>query len=152
MPTFVRIHEAAVASYIMPGGEVSDLLNEVGRMTQTFARGHVKSRSGALAGNIRMNYARPTSNLTANSMVYANIRHALWVHEGTGKDSGGFIYPNGKYLTLPKDLGGSIRGGALYAARTPRGPKTYFFAKKVRGQAANPYLAKGLKDAMALIR
>lgn len=152
MPTYIRVHEAAVSSYIMPGGEVSDLVNEVARNAQAFAKGYVNSRTGRLVSNIRMNYARPTSPLTTSSMVYANIKHAIWVHEGTGLTSGGFIYPNGKYLVLPKDLGGSVSGGDLYRSRTRNGPKLYFFAKKVRGQAANPYLAKGLRDAMRLIR
>lgn len=146
MPAIIRVHEATVSSYIMPGGEVSELVREVSVNTRRFAIMHVNDRTGRLSANIRVNRPTPYGPYHTSALVYANIKHALWVHEGTYR-----IYPtHGKFLAVPKARG-VLSGTELKAIHRAGGPKLYRMRRSVEGQQANPYLAKGLREAMRLL-
>lgn len=130
MAEFFRVHEEAVASYVQPGGQVSDLVYFVAKEAQVFARTYIHNRSGRLAANLQANRPQAEGPWKTTSLVFTNIKYAKYVIHGTY----GPIYPtHGKWLRY------SSRGGV-------------YFAKSVNGQHANDFLGKGLADAMATIR
>lgn len=90
---------------------------------ERLAKANVHSRTGELARSIHVDYeVAPPKQTVMN--VYADAEHGLYVHEGTH----GPIYPTlGKYLKLP-----------------PWGAYGTVWAKSVRGQRANPFLADAL--------
>jgi hypothetical protein len=153
-PVRFRVHERAVASYILPGGEVDDLLWDVARSTRDIAKTMAPKRTNKLARSTRANRPKPTGLLRSAALVYNNAGHVLHVHDGTptilaGKNS---------YLTIPRvNQGGplNLSGGMLrkqwIAGGGYRGgePKPYFTTKAVSGQKANPFLANALGLAMA---
>src|SRR6476619_3675969 len=99
MPTaFVRVHEGAVQSFLLPGQPVDKLIHNTAQHTRAFAREHINNRTGALSRSLQVNRPTRTGPLTNSSLVVALSKHALYVHEGTGR-----IFPkNGKMLTIPK--------------------------------------------------
>ena len=152
MAVFLRIHDANIHAMHMPGGEVYNMIDRVGIAAAELARLNVNSRTGKLRNSIRHNRPNQTGGFTLAGMVYANARHALWVHEGTGT-----IFPkNGRYLTVPSEAG-SASGAQLRSAYIGAGgrkthgagAKPYFLAREISGQDANPYLRNGLRTAMA---
>lgn len=161
MPTaFVRVHEGAVMSFLSPGQPVDELIHNTAKHTRAFAREHIKSRTGSLKASIQVNRPTRTGPLTNSSLVVALNKHALFVHEGTGR-----IFPkHGKMLTIPKKNYGLIRGGGNPSGGSLRKAwrsgglvafpdgAPYFTRRSIRGQNANPFLAKGLAEAMALVR
>jgi len=154
-PVFYRVHEAAVASYIAPGGEVYDLIDDTGKVAAYHARNNVNDRTGKLSRSIRNNKPKPQGGLRIAALVYTNVGYAMYVHEGTDR-----IYPQGgTYLTVPSDKqgGGSNPSGAQlrkdYMAAGGRaaypGRKPYFLAKSIAGQDSNPFLRNGMEEALA---
>lgn len=154
-PVFFRVHESAVQAFNLPGGEVFDLIDDTAVVAQYEAKNNVNNRTGKLAGSIRKNKPKPEGGYRIAALVYTNVGYAMYVHEGTDT-----IFPQaGKYLTIPSDRqggginpsGGQIRkdymaagGRAAYPGRKP-----YFLAKSISGQDANPFLADGMREAMA---
>jgi len=151
---FWRIHDAAIHTYHAPGGEVYNLINDVGIASAELARLNVGKRTLKLMKSIRANRPNQSGGFKIAALVYANAKHALWHHEGTGT-----IFPkHGKYLTVPRDshagLGPNPSGGQLrreyFAGGGKRkgGRKPYFIATQISGQKGNPYLRDGLETAM----
>lgn len=149
-----RVHERAVQAYIVPGGEVNDLLWDICRSTRDIAKVKVPKRTSRLMRSIRANRPKPTGLLRAAGYVGANAKNALWVHDGTPP-----ILASGKgYLTVPRmNQGGPVNasGSTLRKSWIAAGgyksgdSKPYFTTKGVRGQNANPYLADALGVALA---
>jgi hypothetical protein len=153
-PVRFRVHERQVGRYIMPGGEVNDLIWDIAKDTRTIARKTAPRRTGKLAGATRANRPKPTGLLRAAALVYNNAGHVLHVHDGTPT-----ITAKGKgYLTIPREnyAGGPINpsGGTLRRQWLASGgygsgePKPYFTTRSVRGQDAQPFLANALSTAM----
>lgn len=154
---WVRVHEWRVQEFIQPGGEVYDLVHDVARDARFHARRYIHSRSGKLAAGIQVNRPTRRHQLAIASTVFTRTSYALYVHEGTANNGTGYIYPkNGKVLTVPRSKtsvsGGTLRkmwrGGQMQSTEA----KPYFTARRVRGQKSNPFLRKGLRDAMAQLR
>lgn len=155
---FVRVHESAVQSFLAPGQPVEKLVHDTARLTKYFAQGHINSRTGTLSRMIQVNRPSRTGALELRSLVFTRTSYALYVHEGTGR-----IFPkNGKYLAIPRRKQGApnLSGGTLRkmwkndkrAKESKMGSnKPYFVAVSVSGQSANPFLAKGLHEAMATL-
>lgn len=148
MASFVRIHEGAVQSFNDPGMPVYDLMNNLGITIEFLAKENVNSRTGSLRDNISANRPRPRGPYLLSTTVWANIKHATWVHEGTSR-----ITPDEKkLLTVPKDsyAGGPTNpsGSELRASYKRGGERLYFLAKSVSGQDANPYLDNAKRDAI----
>lgn len=153
-PVRFRVHERQVGRYIMPGGEVDDLIWDVARSTRDIARATAPRRTGRLARSTRANRPKPTGLLRSAALVYNNAGHVLHVHDGTPP-----ITAKGKgWLTIPRanHAGGPINpsGGELRRAWIKAGgydgggDKPYFTTRAVRGQSANPFLANALSAAM----
>jgi hypothetical protein len=146
-PVFVRISEPGVQSIISPGGDVWDTVDDVALRTARNAvaililGGHV--RSGQLIGNITANNPKRTATYGIKAEVWANVRHAVIVHEGSMP---GPIFAGGKFMPVPKNRR-AIQRGAVLAAAGDRG--AYGLHKRVSGQKAIKYLDKGLGIAMA---
>jgi hypothetical protein len=160
MPTaFVRVHEGAVQSFLLPGQPVDELIHNTAQHARALGREHIKDRTGALAASLQVNRPTRTGPLTNSSLVVALSKHALYVHEGTG-----MIFPkSGRMLTIPVNKqgptgAGNPSGGTLRKAWRSGGltafpdGKPYFTRRYIHGQKANPFLQKGLAEAMALVR
>jgi hypothetical protein len=155
---FIRVHEHKVQEFVQPGGEVYNLVYDTAKTTRYLAIGHIKSRTYELARSIQVNRPHNKHTLKIASLVFTRAKHALWVHDGTANNGTGYIYPrNGKYLTVPRDKRSTQSGSTLRrvwrngSASSPGG-KPYFRTTAVRGQRANPYLEKGLSEAMGMLR
>jgi hypothetical protein len=152
---FVRIHDAKVQEFLQPGGEVNELVHEVARDTRFFARGHIRNRTGELARMIQVNKPSQTGPWLVASLVFTRTKYALYVHEGTANNGAGYIYPkNHKYLTVPRDRRSTVSGSTLKRAwrsggRYTMNQRPYYSMLRVHGQKANPFLQKGLHEAMA---
>lgn len=157
---FVRVNDEAVQRYLRDGEAVGDLVHDTAKLTRYFARGHINSRTGELSRMIQVNRPSRSGTWETSSLVWTRTKYALWVHDGTAGNGAGYIYPkNGQYLTIPRGhetstvSGGTLRkawrNGGLVAF--PDG-KPYYTAERIHGQKANPYLEKGLSEAMAQIR
>lgn len=144
-PVFFRVHEAAVASFVAPGGAVSGEVNKVTKATVSIAAAMYPQRTGKLAGGVRRNLAKPSSPSDTSGLVYNNVKYARWVEEGTGT-----ITPHGKLLTVPKNRS-AMSGAALkvqWAGGGGDGVRPFFLAKSVRGQAGQHVLRKSYAMAM----
>lgn len=166
-PASVRIdvHEGAVQSYIRPGGNVRNLLNDIVRdsrdnskrlllMGAYGSRNGNHIRSGRLHGGTNINLAKDTGPLTAVATVYNNAKHVWYFMEGTR----GTITPHGPYMLVPRRVTPQYSrhskgaGSELFAAWDARGRKGirgFYRAKKVSGQRAKPFMLDGYRAAMA---
>ncbi|UOK18345.1 hypothetical protein SEA_BRUHMOMENT_28 [Arthrobacter phage BruhMoment] len=156
---FVRIHEHKVQEFLEPGGEVNDLVHDISKLTKYFARGHIHNRTGTLGRMIQVNRPSRSGAFEIRGLVFTRTSYALYVHEGTGT-----IYAkNGRYLAVPRRRQGNpnLSGGTLrrmwkasQARKTHKmsGGKPYFTTTHISGQRANPFLQKGLHEAMGTLR
>lgn len=151
MPSaYFHVHEGPVHAYHEPGGEVYNLIWEVGTAAAVLARGYVGKRSYKLHNTIQANRPSQRGGYAIAGLLFANAKHALWHHEGTPQ-----IFPKkGRYLTVPrghegtKISGGQLRRNWMGESKGSRGAKPYFLARTISGQKGNPYLRDGLEDAM----
>lgn len=128
-PVRYRIIERNVQRLAAPGGPMGDMINDVTRTAMRIAKTSTAPvRSGKLRRGININYAKPNGYLQLQGVLYANARHALWVHEGT---KGPIRSKSGKRMPVPRRGG----GGRL-------------FLSKVRGQRANPFLSRAISQAL----
>lgn len=126
-----------------PGEPVYELVWDALKTTRDLAILYAPSRTGTLRRSIRANRPHKTGIFTNSGTVYANARHALWVHEGTSR-----IYPHGRWLTVPNRKS-HVSGATLRAAGPQSGPgRQYFLTHSVRGQRAQPFLADALHTAI----
>jgi len=153
-PVRFRVHERQVGRYIMPGGEVNDLIWDIAKNTRTIARATAPRRTGKLAGATRANRPKPTGLLRAASLVYNNAGHVLHVHDGTprisAKGKGYLTIPRMSYAGGPMNPSGSLlrRSWIASGGYGSGDPKPYFTTRSVAGQRANPFLANALSAAM----
>jgi hypothetical protein len=148
-PVFVRVDEKGVQRFISPGGDVWDLIDDIAVRTAQNAvaililGGHVrKGHAGGLIGNITANNPKRTAPFGIQAAVWANVRHAVIVHEGSKAQ----ITAGGKFMPVPTNRR-AIHRGSVLAAAGDRG--AYGLHKRVSGQRAIKYLDKGLGLAMA---
>lgn len=164
----VVVNDPAVQSYIRPGGEVRDLVNDLTQTAHGLARSYLllgkygsrngnHIRSGRLYGGTQWRRAKDSGPLSAYATLYNNAKHVDYFMVGTR----GTIRPHGPYLLVPRKVGAMQRsahtkgaGTELYLAwkgRNKKGVKGFFQAKKVRGQKAKPFL-EDAKDAAFVSR
>lgn len=164
----VYVNDAGVQSYIRPGGEVRDLVNDLTQEAHVLARSYLllgkygsrngnHIRSGRLYGGTQWRRAKDSGPLSAYATLYNNAKHVDYFMKGTRNT----IRPNGPYLLVPRKVGAMQRsahtkgaGSELYLAwkgREKKGYKGFFQAKKVRGQRAKPFL-EDAKDAAFVSR
>lgn len=138
-PVRYRIIERNVQRLAAPGGPTADMLNSVTKKAKTFAKADAPSRAGTLRRGININYAKPNGYLQLQGILYANARHALWVHDGT---TGPIKATGGGFMRVPQNRRSPVRGAAL--------PNKQVLAKKsVRGQRSQPFLTNSIRKAMA---
>lgn len=168
----VYVNDPAVQSYIRPGGEVRDLVNDITRESHALARSYLllgkygsrngnHIRSGRLYGGTQWRRAKDSGPLSAYATLYNNAKHVEYFMDGTGH--GGPITGKGRwgYMLVPRKVGVPQRspatkgaGSELYAAwnaRSKKGYKGFFQAKHVAGQKAKPFL-EDAKDAAFVSR
>lgn len=158
MAKFLNIHEEAVQSYIRPGGEVNDLLNDVARGVKTYSTGYIMDghvRSGRLLRGLFWNRAKLTGPLTGVARAGSSAKHTTYFHDGTGR----ITHPR---MIVPKNRnaahtslafsGAGAEQLATWKGRTrkqqARGKGVYFL-NSVAGQRAKPFLTRGLAVSLA---
>lgn len=155
---FVRVHDWEVQSFMLPGQPVDKLVHDTAILTKYFAQGHINNRTGLLGRMIQANRPSRSGAFKNSATVFTRTSYALYVHEGTDA-----IFPtHGKYLTVPKENQGgplNLSGGTLRkmwrrsgGRQEYGGVRPYFTARHISGQRANPFLSKGLHEAMGTIR
>ena len=153
MPMNFRIHEVAVQSFNLPGQPVNDLIWDVSRNARDIAKAEAPKRTGKLARSIRANRPKPTGLLRLAGYVGANAKHAVWVHDGTGR-----IFAKRGKLSVPRHRqhapnfsGGDLRKQWRAEKGWRGGGKPpYFLTMSVRGQKPQPYLQNAIGKAMAM--
>ena len=131
----VVVYDSKITAFNAPGGMVYRYVDNKTDAGVRFAKLFAPKRSGRLAGGVRKD-VRQTSKDRVVGRVRSTARHSAWVHEGTY----GPIYPkNGRYLSVPR------------TAAHPWNARGHGRILKpfVRGQAANPFLERALRAAMA---
>lgn len=153
-PVRFHVHERQVGAYIIPGGEVNDLIWDVAKSTRDIAKVTAPKRTTKLARSTRANRPKPTGLLRASSLVYNNAGHVLHVHDGTpaisAKGKGYLTIPRTSYAGGPTNPSGSLlrRSWIKAGGYVGGGDKPYFTTRLVAGQKAQPFLANALSAAM----
>lgn len=146
-PYRVKVYDSVIASLFSPGQPV---WNEGVKITEEMrqqARRDSPKRSGVLYGSHYKNLLR-SGRYGIRGYVGNAAPHALWVHEGTGKDTGGRIYPAvAEAMIVPKR-----RNIPRYVSGTKPNWNTHFPAYSVRGQDANPWLLVASEKVLARYR
>jgi hypothetical protein len=163
MAKFLNIHEEAVQSYIRPGGEVNDLLNDVARDTKAYGAAYISNghiRSGRLLRGLFWNRAKLVGPLQGVARAGSSAKHTVWFHDGTaGKGLGYIRHPN---MIVPKNRhaahtslafkGAGAEQMAFWKSRTKAQQKRgrgFTYKNQVRGQRAKPFLREGLAVSLA---
>ena len=110
-----------------PNGDTARYLVRKAYQVQNKARVNCPVDSGNLRGSITHEIAQDGGGLSAR--VGTNVPYAIYVHEGTG------IYAGRGYITPKKGKFLAWKGGGGWV-----------FAKRVRGQKANPFLRDALNS------
>jgi hypothetical protein len=122
-------------------GPVGQDLKRRAQRVKNMARRNAPVDQGRLKGSIDFEMRVESGLLVAR--VGSNLDYAIYVEKGTGIYAGrGYIKPkSGTYLRWPSSGPGS--------ANRFKGGKTarYVFAKRVKGQKAQPYLKPALRAA-----
>lgn len=149
------VDEAAVRSYIQPGGKVYDVIFDVIRDAKAYsiayvANGHV--RSGRLLKGIQSTNPKSTGPLTTAGQVRSTARHSIFFLEKTGPITA-------KMMLVPKDRGTAHHdrttkgvGSTLFRAWDAGGrdePRQFYRTKTVKGYRAHPFLTEGRDVALA---
>jgi len=114
-----------------PSGAVAQDIRRRGNRVLAAARRNAPVDTGSLRGSI--NLRMTTEDGSPAAVIGTNIRHAMWVHEGTG------IYgPRGTPIRPhpPRRFLAWQRGG------------TWHFAREVRGMRGRPFLADAITAAL----
>lgn len=156
---WVRVHEHEVQEFLEPGGEVNKLIHDTAILTKYFAQGHINNRTGRLAEMIQVNRPSRSGAYEIRSLVFTRTSYAIYVHQGTDR----IFAKNGAYLAVPRkrQKNPNLSGGTLrrmwknsQARKNNKmtGSKPYFTTRSVAGQKPNPFLKKGLSEAMGTLR
>lgn len=125
----VIVYDSVITAWSLPGGMTWRYARQKAQRTGTLGRAFAPKRSGQMAAGVESHYEGSTRDSV--SMVVSAPAPALWVHEGTQ----GPIRPTaGTYLRLK-----------------PGGGYGVVYAKEVRGQRANPFLAEALDVVIASV-
>lgn len=138
LPVRYRIIERNVQRMASPAGPMADMLNDVSRSASRIAKARAPVRSGKLKRSIMWNRAKTDGYLQLQGVLLANARHAMWVHEGT---TGPIRAKGGKGLRVPRNKKSMLKGSEL-----PN--KSVLYKASVRGQKANPFLARAITTSL----
>lgn len=131
MAVVVRINDRGIQSLTAPGGDVWRMVRRMGRNTSVLAKAEAPPRgTGRLEAGIQ-DPEMTTVPFEAQARVRSTARHSLWVHEGTQ----GPIRRPGRG---PMPIHNRSRTAVLA------------FSRRVRGQRANPFLARALREAFTI--
>jgi phage gpG-like protein len=127
----IKLNTAAIKAQITgPSGMVAKEMMKRGNRVQNKAKQLCPTDGGRLKNSITLELRGSGDRMEVR--VGTNVAYAVWVHEGTGIYAGrGYITPKrGRFLSWKP------RGGARV------------FARKIKGQKAQPFL----KDALPAAR
>jgi hypothetical protein len=156
MPTEVRvtIYDRNIDAMFMPGGDTWRWLEGVGREHMAMALVEVPRRTNQLAASHNLALT-PYKRRGVRYSVGNYARHAYWVHEGTdtpivarhGFTDGGAPKPS--RFKSGRVTGMYTPGGLPMLHLKPWGIHGYKSVYAVRGQEANPWIARAAEFALA---
>lgn len=123
-------NQAGISSMNFPGGHVYRFTRRMGRNTTALGRRYAPSRTGTLRRGIDEPIVTPRPG-GVDAYVWSTAARSLFVHEGTRTP---IMRPNGGWMPIHN------------ATRTA----VLTFRRRVRGQRANPFLARALRDAFLI--
>lgn len=126
----VIINHVGISSMNYPGGHVFQFTRRMGRNTSALARRYAPRRRGELIQRIRDPQVESRPN-GVDAFVESAARHSLFVHEGTRTP-----------ITRP--------GGGVMPIHNASRTAVLTYKRAVRGQRANPFLARALRDAFRI--
>lgn len=129
----VVVFESTIHRMFQPGGMVYDEASSAAREVAFLARLDAPSRTGELAGSIRVASERRASRTTVGFYVRADAPYAYFVHEGTSD-----IYSED--MSVPK-----------YPEWGARGWSPRVIRDEVSGQASQPFLRINLEYVMSRV-
>jgi hypothetical protein len=140
----VRLDPGAIRSQLTgPNAAIAQDLMKRGQRVLNAAKRNCPVDEGRLRASLAMEMSGSGDSLEVK--VGSNLKYAIYVEKGTGVYAGkGYITPkNGRFLVWPnKNNSGS--GNRRYSGgRTSQ----YVFARRVKGQRAQPYLEPALAAA-----
>lgn len=157
-PIVYEVHDAVVASYLLPGGEVKKLIDDVAKGTADYSKGFIAAghvRSGRLLRSVFWNQTKPEGPLRGVALAGASARHTLYFHDGTGPIvSNHMIVPHNRHAANTSTAF-SGAGAEAYAGWKAEGGKKgggkrpVSFQNSVSGQKAKPFLTVGLAVSLA---
>lgn len=162
MAQYLNIHESTVQSYIRPGGEVAELIDDVAKGVKTYSIAYLEKgqgknrtgtnhvRSGRLLGGLFWNRSKLEGPLQGVARAGSSARHTLYFHDGTSEiNAPNMVVPKrpGMKHTNTKFSGAGAEQLAKVGKR--KGPKGVRRMDSVRGQWAKPFLEEGLAVSLA---
>jgi phage gpG-like protein len=115
-----------------PSGAVAQDIRRRGNRVLAAARRNAPVDTGSLRGSL--NLRMTTEDGSPAAVIGTNIRHAMWVHEGTG------IYGPRGTMIRPTH--------ARFLAWRSRSTGQWIFARQVRGMRGRPFLADAINAAL----
>lgn len=154
-PVILHIHESDVQSFIRQGGDVHDILVKVTRKTRAFSIEEAPSRSGRLKRGFSSKHPTQTGPYSAMGRVSNSTRYAVYVHEGVNHS-----ITASPYMLVPMVRGTPHTNNATKGAGQDlfiswkaggkkRSERNFYRLKEVSGQAANNFMQRGLRRALA---
>lgn len=150
----IDVNEEAVQSYIRPGGEVANKLDDVAQTANVYnkAWAGAHKRSGRLERGMTWNRAKLTGPLQGTSRIISSAAHTRYVNEGTRNDGTGFItVRSGMFVPVQKGRGNFLypkfRGAGTEIIGT-KAKEAAFLTDKVRGQKGKHFLEDNLKASL----
>lgn len=165
MAKFLDIHEEAVQSFIRPGGEAANLLDDVAKGVKTFSIAYLNAgkggnrsggnhiRSGRLLRGLFWNRTKLEGPLQGVARAGSSARHTLYFHDGTALRGASTIKRAG--MMVPRKHGAAhtnlafAGAGSQAAHASTRGAIS---KHEVRGQWRKPFLEEGLAASLAAQR
>lgn len=127
-PMWIRVHEAEVMKFNLPGGEVYGMVQTTTRQAWTLSQVYAPKRTGRLMRGIQYDRPKVTGPYTNVGVVRSTAWHSLFVIEGT---------------TGP--IRSSRPGGWMLI-------EGIWPIREVKGQAANNFMARALAVALRMKR
>jgi hypothetical protein len=138
----VNIFEKGIDSLFLPGGDADKFSDQLTRKIFYRSIQNAPKRSGELAAGHRLGGALYRGKRLTQTLLNVSD-HAAAVHNGTvGADITPKVH---EFMPVPR-----VRGA--FSTEHPRsGAISRFPAKRVRGQVANPWIAKAAAEIIATV-
>lgn len=146
----VKISESQIRRFTLAGGQVHGATRRLSAVTEVLARQQAPSRTGRMAQSISSG-ENWSNGRQSRFTVRVGASYATYVLKGVP----GYIYP--KHLARHRAGNKAGKRPGTFSGRVPRLPvgksqgepmSSWTFAEKVKGQSANNFLMRAVRQAM----